>query len=68
MAIAAEEARPALGSLCRGAELWLLRRAAAARQPSPARAGEPGGFFSFSHLQSKFVYCNFFFFFVYYLP
>lgn len=69
MAIATEEARPALGSLCRGAELWLLQWATAARQPSPARAGDPGVFFfSFSHLQSKFVYCNFFFFFVNYLP
>lgn len=55
MAIAAEEARLALGYLCRGAELWLLHWATAARQPSPVRAGDPGvfSFFFFPFLTSK---------------
>lgn len=52
MAIAAEEARLALGSLCRGAELWLLHWATAARQPSPVRAGDPGVFSFFFFLFS----------------
>ena len=69
MAIAAEEARPAPRSLLRS------RAAASPLGHSCHSAFSCAGrrswslfFFSFSHLQSKFVYCNFFFFFVNYLP